>query len=384
MGEAAQTLQNTETSSMTWLDNVLPAYDEHGVPNFQSLGGELVEGIYTDLPNDIYHSLPALSSSQLKKFSESPAHYYREYRSDIDRTRSLATQRTFDTGSMGHELLLEPEGFTDRYFKLPKPKDFPCALHTAKDMSLKCEELGLAKSGSKNELMERLIGHNPDIEIYDRVIEATLRKEAGDEAVDAALDMVASSKSKMSLLKAFDSAAIKAISLKEPLDPVIWDDAHRIANVARQHPYIDRLIKDGFPELAVIAKDPATGMMLKCKYDWLRFDAIAVDVKTSRSAAPEKFAYQAADLGYDLQQEFYKHVGRLRSIPVEHFVFTVIEFAAADIAEPYELTEQDAVIARADLHRLLGEFKYCDDNTDWYGYTNRDRISVLKLPRRRR
>ena len=48
-----------------WQERALPAYDDEGVENFLDEDGELIEGIYLDMPNDVYHALPALSSSKL-------------------------------------------------------------------------------------------------------------------------------------------------------------------------------------------------------------------------------------------------------------------------------------------------------------------------------
>ncbi|MBW8191328.1 PD-(D/E)XK nuclease-like domain-containing protein [Neiella marina] len=367
-----------------WLDRVGPAYDADGEPNFQDASGNLIEGIYTDLPNNVYHSLPAISSSKLKKFAESPAHYYRQYLSDIERARTLTQVRTFDTGSMGHELVLEPEGFHDRYFRLPLMHEIDDVLVTIDDLKTKCEELKLKTSGSKPELIKRLLEVAPKLPIFDAIIAQTLRDNVGAQAYAAAEKFISEAKSRMSIVRAFEDESIKELCDKIPLDGIMWDDAHRIAKSAKDHPYADKLISNGYPELTVIARDPRTGLMLKVKYDWLRFDSIAVDVKTTRSAASSGFAYQCADLRYDIQQEFYKYVGNLAGIPIKIFVFIAIEYADADICEPYELSDDDIEEGYRDLMGYLSKLEDCLKLDDWFGYTRRDRITVLKLPARRR
>lgn len=59
-----------------------------------------------DMSNDKYHSLPAISSSQLKEALRSPAHYFAKYLAD-DRERSEATAN-MQLGSAVHVLFLEP------------------------------------------------------------------------------------------------------------------------------------------------------------------------------------------------------------------------------------------------------------------------------------
>jgi hypothetical protein len=65
--------------------------------------------IALDLSNDKYHSLPAISSSQLKEALRSPAHYFAKYLAE-DREPSEATAN-MQLGSAVHVLFLEPAVF---------------------------------------------------------------------------------------------------------------------------------------------------------------------------------------------------------------------------------------------------------------------------------
>lgn len=124
--------------------NVTPAYDSNGKPNFIDASGCLVAGIYSGMENEVYHSLDAISSSKVKKYAKSPAHYKRAYVDKIDRKRiSKQTERTFDAGTYAHELVLEPEGFYNRYFKLLNQVDYPNTLNSLDDLRDKCKEHGL-------------------------------------------------------------------------------------------------------------------------------------------------------------------------------------------------------------------------------------------------
>ena len=141
---------NNECEYSNWVEQASPSY-VNGVPTYLDAQGELIEGIYLDMPNDVYHALPALSSSKLKKFIDSPAHYYREYLSSITRKRTTAMQNTFDAGTHAHTLVLEPEGYYERYFRDVMPIDYPDALHTAVQIEAALVKLGLKKSGTKAE-----------------------------------------------------------------------------------------------------------------------------------------------------------------------------------------------------------------------------------------
>mgnify|MGYP003659452477 CR=1 FL=1 len=106
-----------------WVNFAKPAYLPNGDPTYLDKSGELIEGIYTEMPNDVYHALDALSSSGLKTFFVCPAKYKRDYLSNITRKRTNAQMRTFDAGTYGHELCLEPHGFYERYFRDALPSD---------------------------------------------------------------------------------------------------------------------------------------------------------------------------------------------------------------------------------------------------------------------
>ena len=164
----AATLERIEIqTSKCWVDNALPAYDVDGKPNFLDDDGNIVEGIFLDLPNDVYHSLNALSSSAVKKFMESPASYFRQYCSTVERKRTLAQKRIFDAGTYGHELCLEPKGFYQRYFRDLVPSDVPNALHTISEIESALIAAGLPAKEGRNEKRERCQRLIPQLDISE-------------------------------------------------------------------------------------------------------------------------------------------------------------------------------------------------------------------------
>lgn len=384
-----------ETTLSNWFESALPAYDKKGNANFLGSNGEIKEGIYLGVPNDVYHSLPALSSSSIKKFMESPAKYYREYRSSISRKRTLTQKRTLDAGTYGHELCLEPEGFYDRYFRDLVPSDVPDALHTLTEIeealldaglsakegksekkarcarllpSINVDELktiadidkvfdsnGLNKSESKLDKAHRLLSVKPDAVVFDYVFTHNREKHgAVTQHIDA------------------QNEPFVLFGNKCPIDGVVWDDAHRVKQTVVAHTEGSTYLTYGLPEVTIFARCPLTGMMLKVKYDWLRFDDSAVDVKTTLSAAPTEFKRQLFKLYYDIQSSFYMYTASLVDIHVTNFCFLAVEYLHADICQPYSLKRKAQLRANAKLHVALKEFHTCDTNNHWYGYQKED------------
>ncbi|MBD1389417.1 PD-(D/E)XK nuclease-like domain-containing protein [Neiella sp. HB171785] len=342
---AALTIQELDDS---WLDCIQPGYDELGQPNFMTPTGDLVTGIFVDIPNEVYHSLPALSSSGLKKFRVSPAHYYREYMSDIERKRTTVQQRTLDAGTYGHELVLEPDGFYDRYYRgIVESQMEKGVLFTADDLKKELIELGAPHSGKKDELAKRLLKLAPEKKIFT-VMQEELAKANPD---------------------------------KQLIDGVVWDDAHRIMDSVYKSVDAPVLLEDGFSELTVIATCPMTGLILKCRFDRLRRDAVASDVKTTMDASPEGFRRQIEKLGYHLQEAFYTHVARAAGIPIEHFWFIAVEYQQADICEVYEIGPKGKQKSMFQFLQHLNEFKAVSEDEDWYGYSKDRTAKTIELSR---
>lgn len=382
-----------------WSGRAQEAYDAQGNPNFLNAEGELVEGIYLNLPNDVYHSLPAMSSTCMKKFMDSPAIYARHYLSDINRKRTLAQKRTLDAGTYGHELCLEPEGFYTRYFRDLVPADFPEALHSTAQIESALISAGLPASENKDDKIARLVRANPNVDVSTlktiRDIDAELEK-CGLNKTESKLDKGNRLLAAVPSAQVFDvlfmanrtkHGAPKTIKVQDeecttygdklPIDGIVWDDAHRVQQTVRSHSQANAELQNGMPEVAIIARCPLTQMMLKVKFDWLRFDGAAADVKTTRDTKPEKFKRQMQDLNYPTQQAFYCYVAELAQVMVERFVFIAVEYLNADICQPYELSDRSARYARRELMNALKEFQECKETNNWYGWSEKDCTIVL-------
>ena len=375
---ASANLKVQETEKPTeWLNTILPAYDDLGNPNFLDSNGDLVEGIYSGVPNSVYHELDAHSSSLIKELAKNtPAHVFRQYFSNEERKRTAAQRNTLDTGTYGHELILEPIGFYDRYFRVPLAIEYPTALHTSAELKDALKAAGQKVSGTKSELVKRLLDAKPNTLIFDDLIAKSIIKGAGVKAYNEAVKMVEDNKCS-SLLAAFNDGALSHITHKTPIDGLVWDDAHRILDTFKSHARAKRLISNGFAELTVIARDPDTGLMLKVKFDYINKHAIASDVKSTRSANPNKFRFQCRDLRYDVQESFYKYVANLAGIPVKLFAFIGVEYLEADICEVFEMKRTRQMIAHNDMKKAIATLKECLDSENWYGYTKNDEVVVI-------
>lgn len=405
---------------------IKPGYDsEWGKPNFLDSHGQPVAGIYADVENEDYHAIPALSSSKLKKFSQSPALYYREYVSKLKRAKAASTANAFTAGSVTHGLVLEPERCDDLFWYHLNPIDFPHSLHTASQLKEELERQGIKPKGTvKAHYIDQLLAHDPayadkifDVQarnhllarfrdtkqpwasaskaIYPEALltladyQAYYKKlntlPVSDDLDEMAAQLLAVSPTlmthtnidKLHETKVFELKACEDYMREYVLDPITYGDAHRARHTVRSHVRANSLLQDGIAELTMIAQDTETGLWIKAKFDWLRYDLISVDLKTTRDTHPDRFMYQCRDLGYDLQDAFYCHVAKLLGFPIQSFTFVTVEFADMDNCEVFEFSERVRSRAMNNRRRLMQELQYCQARNQWYGYNPNQSTMVL-------
>jgi hypothetical protein len=124
--------------------------------------------------------------------------------------------------------------------------------------------------------------------------------------------------------------------------------AREMERAVRAHPIAGPLFETGEAEMSLYATDPATGVRLRGRTDWLTTldgQYFVVDFKTSDTAEPQTFARKGAGYLYHGQHAWYedlvKAVGlsdspRFVDVVVEKtrpYVVTVVEYDAQSVAE---------------------------------------------------
>lgn len=170
----------------------------------------------------------------------------------------------------------------------------------------------------------------------------------------------------------------------EVITHVQYQAAVRQAAALRALPDVAALLEDGSPEVSAYWTDEATGILCKCRPDWVAPVAmgtgvILVDVKTASDASPEGFARSAADLGYHLQAAWYcEGYARASGLEVHGMVFAVVESAFPHAVAAYMLDDIALGKGHAALRTALTRFAECDRANSWPGYPAE--IMTLQLP----
>lgn len=141
------------------------------------------------------------------------------------------------------------------------------------------------------------------------------------------------------------------------------------------------LDQPGKTEVSFFWTDQKTGISCRGRADKLIDTGkklIAVDIKTTKNAAPSAFSRSIADYGYHRQNEFYQ--GGLQQITGRQvlFVFLAIETGSM-VAACYTLAKEAKMKARVELDDAMLAISQCQANNHWPGYTTR--IEEIDLPK---
>jgi hypothetical protein len=234
-------------------------------------------GIYFQMPDEVYHSDPALGSTRLKAIAVDPyeAQFDHLYGEDKD-TDALIF------GSALHKRMLEGrEAFLAGYCSAFDPSTCAGALRTVSDLTTWLaqhgQDSGLSKL-KKDGLIKLALDIDPDVQIEDVIRQRWEEQNAGKIA-----------------LPAKRWAQIEVASRwvqRDPLLSAVMEDG---------------TFKDGAPEVSVFYED--RGVRLKCRFDRLLRHAI-VDLKTFApfflTGALESAVVKVLErMRYDLQAAAY-------------------------------------------------------------------------------
>lgn len=153
----------------------------------------------------------------------------------------------------------------------------------------------------------------------------------------------------------------------------------------RAHPLASRLLDPatGTPEQSLYQQDPATGVFLRGRLDFLphrtEHRMIATDVKTAVSADPEQFGKAAANNGYDMQDGWYRDLIIGLGLDADPgFLFVVIEKSPPYLVNVVQLNAEAVRIGRLKNRRAIRSYAECLGSGEWPGYPTD--VNAVALP----
>ncbi|CCW14640.1 hypothetical protein EBESD8_52100 [Rhodococcus aetherivorans] len=170
---------------------------------------------------------------------------------------------------------------------------------------------------------------------------------------------------------------------KVPLKAADYDTAAAMAASIRRHPVAAALFQDGAAEQSLYWRDPDTGIMLRCRPDWLPPNRtgrlLVVDLKTSTSANPDKFAKSCAEYGYHQQAAWYlEGIAALQLADDAAFLFVVQSKTPPFEVTVNELDHESILLGRRLNRHAIDVYAECVESGVWPGYGHE--VNRITLP----
>lgn len=150
------------------------------------------------------------------------------------------------------------------------------------------------------------------------------------------------------------------------------DEGEAIAGIKKAifaHPFASQFFKDGEPETAVYWVDALTGLLCKCKPDWLRKDNLIVDLKTTVDASMDEFARSIWSYGYHRQAAWYSDgVSEATGQKIQNFVNIACEKEPPYAIALYDIDDGSMDKGREEYRKLLDRLSECKSKNEWPAY----------------
>jgi hypothetical protein len=278
-----------------------------------------------------YHADPAISSTQLVKALRSPAHFWHSASMNPKRAKDADTD-ALEFGRAIHCYILERDVFEQTYIVLPE--DAP-----------------------KRPTKRQVEAAKPS----PSTLEAICWWEEFDAVVAERGAAVISQDDRATIV-----AMAEALSAQE-----IESDSGAVAALSS-------LFSKGEGEMAYFWRDEPTGLMCRCKVDWLIGNTV-LDYKSTRDAQLHAFRRQVGNLHYHMRAAFYLDgVEIVTGKRPTQYILLAQEKEAPYCAAPYKLLDVDIEQGRAEYRRALDRIAASVKQVRFDGYSRK--VVELSIP----
>lgn len=170
---------------------------------------------------------------------------------------------------------------------------------------------------------------------------------------------------------------------KTTIKPDQYVTAWRQSDSVNGIPDLARALSRGMPEVSAFWIDAETGVLCKCRPDWVNDLGAAgdllIDAKTCGDASLRDFCRMIAKHRYHVQDAWYRDGYALASgRPVNGFVFAAVEMDYPHAASAIMLDDDSVEQGRREYRRLLDIYAECKQSGKWPGHSTE--VQLARLP----
>ena len=161
-----------------------------------------------------------------------------------------------------------------------------------------------------------------------------------------------------------------------------FDHAMAIKSSCHTHPMAKQMFSSGKAEMSVFWTDEETGVLCKCRPDWLLGgeNPAILDLKSTIDASPDGFMKSAYKYRYHVQAAWYLDgLEAAIGIKPDAFMFLAVEKTAPYAAAFYYADDAMLAAGRAEYRRQLRIYAECQKENKWPGYATK--LQPLSLPK---
>lgn len=162
-----------------------------------------------------------------------------------------------------------------------------------------------------------------------------------------------------------------------PLPKPDYERARASADALMKDPVVGPYLKsdDSWREVSMFAAHPRTGIPMKARPDlYVPERGLMIDIKTTTTCLPNEWQKDFHKYRYALQAHYYMNVARLNDLPVNDFIFAVVEKDAPFATHPFRVTPEvlewaEAIVERC-LDEMLADWNSPETCTNWPACTD--------------
>ncbi len=164
-----------------------------------------------------------------------------------------------------------------------------------------------------------------------------------------------------------------------PIGRDAFETARNCFQSVTKHPEASKYVVAGKEEHAFVWTDVDTGVLCKCKPDFLHNGQFVVDVKSTRDASLKGFQSAIGSYLYHVQAAFYLDgVAQVTGLPYRDFVFLCVETEAPYGVATYALDESSIEMGRALYKIALKNIRDAQIDNEWPAYPKN--LQTISLP----
>ena len=138
------------------------------------------------------------------------------------------------------------------------------------------------------------------------------------------------------------------------------------------------LIQAGHAELSAFVRDPETGVLMRCRFDWLTDEGVCIDLKKTQDCREHAFSRSLHNYRYHVQAAMYSHIYELLfGRPLQAFKLLAVEEQPPCANVLYDIDPLALQHGLALYRQALDSYANSLETNSWESYSG---TGVVTLP----